>query len=84
MEYLLIILAIPVINWLVQLGKKHLNLSGKIILVLVSIWVWALYTLFQRIAPATLQATVVEFVWQAGFASVLIYEFIIKKVLDNE
>lgn len=79
MEILTTVIAIPLVNFLVDWAKKKFNLSWEVTLVIVSLFIWALYTLLKTYSPETFIEEAHEFVAQVGFYAVLVYEFIIKK-----
>jgi len=84
MEILLMVIWVPALNYLVQQGKQRFAISWEIVLVLMAILIWIVYTAFQMILPELLQTVVYDFVGKVGLLSVLVYEFFIKKVLPPQ
>lgn len=83
MEILAVVIWAPLMNFLIQRAKTKWNLKGEFVLVVVSLVIWLLYVSFQTIVPDVLEAKVINFVSQAGYLSILIYEFVIKKILPT-
>ena len=84
METLLTLVLIPAVNWVVQWSKEKFDVDGEVALVVVSIIVASLYILFQRIAPEAFVTGAREFASQVFAGAVLVYEFLIKKVMKDK
>lgn len=82
MDILITVIAIPLINWLVEWAKTKYDIDWKIVLVIVSLIVWAIYAIFQFYVPETFQQDVIAFMSKASIWAVLVYEYLLKNLKD--
>jgi len=61
MEAFFVLFCVPVLNYFVMRGKKK-GLDGKVSLLVMSVVLAVLYSLFRFFVPNELQATTTEFV----------------------
>jgi len=83
METVLVIIAVPLMNYLVNLLKNKSNLSGEISLVVMCFVFGLVYTGFQYAIPDVLQKEIMSFVSQVWLFAVMAYNFFLKKKVNE-
>lgn len=82
MQILTSILLIPTINFVVQYVKEKYGISARYTLLFISVVLGALYYVLSETNPDLL-ANAMAFGTQASFYAILVYEFLLKKILEN-